>query len=85
MVKPPNPGSFAVSIYLPTVFMIIKEMEVYYKISGKYGHTHILKKLKSSGKTAANSLVPFVWVFTHICILRLMSCYRASFVASFLI
>ena len=43
MVNPPNPGSFAVSIYLPTVFMIIKEMDVYCKISGKYRHIHILK------------------------------------------
>ena len=65
MVNAPNSGSIAVSIYFPTVFMIIKETDVYCKISGKDMHIYI-KKLKCPGITMGNNLVPFVWVFTHI-------------------
>lgn len=43
MVNPPILDLLLYPSIFPLFSLIIKEMEVYYKISGKYGHTHILK------------------------------------------
>ena len=65
MANAPNSGSGAVSIYFPTVFMIIKEMDIA-KYLEKTGISIYIKKLKCPGITTANNLMPFVWVFTHV-------------------